>query len=735
MKLQTENKQLIAQDPMTYKNTLHIFLSVSFVTFVLLSCMASIARCEDKPSNRLVDESSPYLLKHATNPVNWYPWGEEAFSLAKKKDKPVLLSIGYLTCHWCNVMEEESFSDPQVAALINDVFIPIKVDREERPDIDQIYMKACHLLSPSCGWPLTLFLTPEGKPFYAGTYIPKENRFGRLGLLELIPRVKELWTQENDSVLKSADSINAAIISSTIQLPGGDMDATYLDAAFQAFLQDFDAQYGGFGSSTKFPKPQNLLFLLRYWHRTGNKDALAMVEKTLTALRQGGIYDQLGHGFHRYATDPMWRLPHFEKMLYDQALLVIAYLEAYQATAKEEYAATAKEILDYVLRDMTAKDGAFYSAESADSEGEEGKFYLWSAAEIKNILGQQEAARVNSVFHIKEDGNYIDPVAGKKTGQNILYIEEAAGKITGLEGMRNKLLAARNTRPRPERDDKVLADWNGLMIAAFARAAQVFAEPEYGETAKRAAQFILDNLRSQDGKLLHRWRQGRAGLSATAADYSFMTWGLLELYGWDFDATWLQLALGLTDDLIENYWDEKLGGFYLTTDNKKSKLPRIKETIDTALPSSNAVAMYNLLKLSRLTGNHIFAEKGAKISRLVSSRAKDSPLAFPMLLGALDLALAPSQEVVIVGEQNAAGTKQMLKALRQNYFPNAVLLFKPAGEKKPEIISYANFIEFMYAVDNKATAYVCINFKCNFPTTDPAKMLQSLRFFSKPQTK
>ena len=709
---------------MINKRIIHIFFTI---VLAFLSFLPNSAKSEERPANRLKHEASPYLLKHATNPVDWYPWGEEAFSMAKEKDKPILLSIGYLTCHWCNVMEEESFSDPQVAALINDVFIPIKVDREERPDIDQIYMKACHLLSPSCGWPLTLFLSPDGKPFYAGTYIPKENRFGRLGFLELIPRVKELWAQERDSVMKSADSINAAIISSSIQLPGGDLNTSQLEGAFQAFALDFDRGYGGFGPSSKFPKPLNLLFLLRYWYNTGSTDALAMVEKSLTAMRRGGIYDHLGYGFHRYATDPMWRLPHFEKMLYDQALLVMAYLEAYQATANGVYANTAREVLGYVLQDMTTKAGGFYSAESADSEGEEGRFYLWSAAEIKKVLGPEEAAEAFRIFHIMEDGNFVDPVTGHKTGQNVLYLEQDAGKIAEFGKIRRKLLDARNTRPRPEQDDKVLTDWNGLMIGALAKAAQVLDQPEYGAAAKRAAEFILHNLRSQDGKLLHRWRNGSAGLTASAADYSFMIWGLLELYRWDFDPAWLQYALGLNDVLIKSYWDEKLGGFYLTVDNEKSMLPRIKETIDTAIPSSNAVAMYNLLILSRLTGNHTFEEKAAKISALLSSRVKDSPLAMPMFLAAADLALSPSQEVVIVGGKDADDTKAMLQVLRKNYLPNAVVLFKPAGEQNPPITNYADFIEFMHAIDNKATAYVCTNFKCSFPTTDPARMLESLR--------
>jgi uncharacterized protein len=715
---------------MKNKCFLPAFLSI---TLLLTSFITENVRGETTTTNLLINESSPYLLKHATNPVNWHPWGDEAFALAQKKDKPIFLSIGYLTCHWCNVMEEESFSDPQVAALINDVFIPIKVDREERPDIDQIYMKACYLLSKSCGWPLTLFLTPEGKPFYAATYIPKEGRFGRHGLLELIPGVKELWNQERDSVLKSAESLNAAIIASTVQLPGEKMDSTYLDAAFQIFNQDYDLHNGGFGTGSKFPKPMNLLFLLRYWHRTGNRQALAMTETTLASLRKGGIYDQLGSGFHRYTTDPLWRMPHFEKMLYDQALLAMAYLEAYQATGKDNYADTAREILDYVIRDMTSKEGGFYSAESADSEGEEGKYYLWTAAEIRKVLHPQEADAAIRIFNITEDGNYTDPVTGRKTGKNVLYLTEDPDKTADYKTICRKLYEARKLRQQPERDDKILTDWNGLMIAALAKGATVLDRPEYGAAAKNAARFILKNLLFSDGIRMHRWRNGKAGIAATATDYSFMTWGLLELYNWDFDASWLREALNLTGTYIKFYWDDKLGGFYLTEADEKSTLPRIKENIDTSLPSSNAVSMYNLIKLSRLTGNPQYEEKGEKTGLLSSSHVKASPLAFPMLLGALDLALAPSQEVVIVGNKNTADTKAMFTALRKNYFPHAVVLFKPAGERSPQINNYAGFTEYMSAINNKATAYVCTNFKCNFPTTEPAQMLESLRAITQKQ--
>ena len=704
-----------------------LFPSIIGFLFVLISCLAGPAWSKDSPGNKLIHEESPYLLKHATNPVDWHPWGEDAFTKARETNKPIFLSIGYLTCHWCNVMEEESFSDPEVAALLNDTFIPVKVDREEHPEVDQRYMEACRLLSPACGWPLTVFLTPDGDPFYAGTYIPKQNRFERIGLLELIPRAKKLWAEEHASVLQSAAAVKAALASSAMLLPGTEMKHAQLDNAFQDFSRDFDWKHGGFGRGSKFPKSLNLLFLLRYWHGTGNDRARAMVEKTLTAMRHGSIYDHLGYGFHRYATDPMWRLPHFEKMLYDQALLVLAYIEAYQATAKTAYADTAREVLQYVLSTLTGDGGAFYSAESADSQGEEGLYYLWSLNEINTTLDARKAAAAKNIFQLAAEGNFIDPLTGGKTGKNVLFTDPAVGRDGSYDEIRKELLQNRRLRPRPELDDKVLTDWNGLMIAALAKTAQVLNQPEYGEAAKKAARFILRNLRSGNGRLLHRWRNGRAGIAATAADYTFLVWGLLELYGWDFDTAWLDEALRLTDELVSGYWDEKLGGFYLTPLMGEGLLPRIKESFDTALPSSNSVAMHNLLRLSRLTGRHEFAERAAGIMPLLSTGAEQSPLAFPMFLAAVDLALAPSQEVVVVGREDAADSELMIQALRRGYFPNMVVLFKPAGgEQSPGIIRYAGFTEYMQTINNRATAYVCTNFTCDFPTNDPARMLENL---------
>jgi uncharacterized protein YyaL (SSP411 family) len=708
----------------------YYYICLFLIGSVIFFGNSDTARCEDRPANRLINESSPYLLKHAYNPVDWHPWGTEAFDLAKQKNKPIFLSIGYSTCHWCNVMEEESFADPEVAALINEVFVPIKVDREERPDIDHIYMRACQLLSPSCGWPLTLFLAPDGKPFYAATYIPKENRFGRAGLLELIPRVQQIWQEERLSVLKSAESINAAVISSTINLPGAEMTSEVLDSAFQKYSDNFDSQYGGFGNSTKFPNALTLMNLLRYWHSTGNKKALSMVEQTINAMRNGGIFDQLGYGFHRYSTDQTWRLPHFEKMLYDQALIAMTYVETYQATSKKEYAKVVDEIFSYVLSEMHSPVGPFYSAESADSEGEEGKFYLWETEEINQVLNKKEAVLARELFHIKEEGNYIDPLIGKRTGKNVLFIDNDIEQTEKFEAIRKKLLKARALRPRPDLDDKVLTDWNGLMIAALAKGAKALDQPVYGEAAKQAAQFILDDLRTPERKLLHRWRLGQAGLDATAADYSFLIWGLLELYEWDFDVRWLEAALTLTDELINSFWDQKLGGFYLTAERKGALIPRIKESLDGSLPSSNSVAMHNLIRLSRLTGDHTYEEKGTKISKVLSNKVKNFPAPFPMLLSALNFALSPSQEIVIVGQADAPDTKKMLKVLRENYMPNAVVLFKPVSEDTPAIVKHVGFVEFMNSINNKATAYVCTNFKCEFPTNDPNKMLDSLKSIS-----
>jgi len=690
-----------------------------------------------KRPNRLIHEKSPYLLQHAYNPVNWYPWGEEAFEKARKENKPVFLSIGYSTCHWCHVMEKESFEDPEVARVLNETFVCIKVDREERPDIDSTYMTVCQMLTGSGGWPLTIVMTPEKKPFFAGTYFPKTGRFGRVGVVELAQKIQELWKTRHSDILTQADRITDFLRESAGNKAGGDLGQSELQSAYHQLAERFESRYGGFGNAPKFPTPHNLLFLLRYWKRTGNGQALTMVEKTLQAMRQGGIYDHVGFGFHRYSTDAQWLVPHFEKMLYDQAMLALAYIEAYQATHREEYAKTAREIFTYVLRDMTSPKGGFYSAEDADSEGEEGKFYLWTEDEIRQFLGK-EADLVIRVYNVAREGNFVEAMAGHKTGSNILHLTRPLAAIAGdlkmtekalgerLEAAREKLFAVRETRIHPHKDDKILTDWNGLMIAALAKGAQVLDEPRYRETAERAAGFILNRLRAPKGRLLHRYRDGEAGIPAHVDDYAFLIWGLIELYEATFQVSYLQAALDLNRDLLTHFWDDKKGGFYLTADDGEKLLVRQKEVYDGAVPSGNSVALWNLLRLGRITGDADLEEKAARIGRAFAGSVQQMPSAYTQLMVALDFAVGPSHEVVIAGSLEAEDTKAMLKALRRHYFPNKVVLFRPE-EEMPEIAQLAEFTRSQVSLNGRATAYVCQSYRCERPTTDTKTMLEMLK--------
>lgn len=693
--------------------------------------------------NSLISEKSPYLLQHANNPVDWHPWSEEAFEQALHEDKPVFLSIGYSTCHWCHVMAHESFEDPQVAKLINDAFVPIKVDREERPDIDQIYMTACQMMTGRGGWPLTIIMTPDKKPFFAATYIPKVGRFGSSGLLELIPRIKDLWTNDRNRLLDSAEKISVNLNQLRTPQPGTTLDESALTNAYEGLCNQFDLQNGGFGSAPKFPTPHNLLFLLRYWKRNNDANALDMVETTLQAMRMGGVYDHVGFGFHRYSTDARWFAPHFEKMLYDQALLAMAYSEAYQATHKVEYADTAREILAYVHRDMTSEAGGFYSAEDADSEGVEGKFYLWSVEELKALLDKDEFSLLLKLFDIQEGGNFEI-----ERGLNILALRsslEDAASVYGipekevrerLSEIRTKLFAAREKRIHPYKDDKILTDWNGLMIVAYAKAAQMLGQPatghapgdqglddqDYSLAARSAADFILANMRGPDGRLLHRYRDS-PGIQANLDDYSFMIWGLIELYEAVFDAQYLQAALDLTRVMIEHFWDNESGGFYFTPDDGERLLVRRKEIYDGAVPSGNSVAMLNLLRLSRLTGNHEYEELADKIGQAFSVQVSRQPAAYSMLMASIDFGIGPAYEVVVVGDPGAQNTLEMLKALRSRFIPNKVVILVDSGQDSPAIFRLAEFTKNLSAIGGSATSYVCANQSCDLPTTDVAKML------------
>jgi len=688
--------------------------------------------------NRLIKETSPYLRQHAHNPVDWYPWGPEAFGRAQRENKPIFLSIGYSTCHWCHVMAHESFEHPEVARLMNETFVSIKVDREERPDIDNVYMSACQVMTGSGGWPLSIIITPDKKPFFAATYIPRESRFGLIGMMELIPHIRELWATQRGEALSLSNKIATVLQQTSQDTPGEELNEATLELTYEQLAERFDGKHAGFSSAPKFPTPHNLLFLLRYWKRGSNKAALDMVEKTLQAMRCGGIYDHVGFGFHRYSTDSQWLVPHFEKMLYDQAMLAMAYTEAYQATGKEDYGKTAREIFTYVLRDMTTPEGGFCSAEDADSEGEEGKFYLWTQEDVRQALGNEEADFVAQVFNIEKDGNFAEQATRKRSGANILHLRKALGELASdlnlsqqdlqahLEEIRQKLFAYREKRVHPMKDDKILTDWSGLMIAALAKGAQAFDEPEYAEAARRAADFILGNMRKPDGRLWHRYRDGQAGVEANLDDYAFLVWGLIELYEAIFDARHLDVALELTSDMVRHFWDEDSGGLYLTPDEGESLFVRKKEIYDGAIPSGNSVAMLNLLRLGRITATSDLEEKAARIGRAFSGSVNKLPSAHTQLMVALDFGIGPCYEVVIAGKAQAEGTKAMVKALRTRFLPNKVVLLNPDGRESPEIAKLAEFTKNQPSIDGRATAYVCMNYNCKLPTTDINKMLELL---------
>jgi uncharacterized protein YyaL (SSP411 family) len=688
--------------------------------------------------NRLIHEKSPYLLQHAYNPVDWYPWGDEALEKARKENKPIFMSIGYSTCHWCHVMEKESFADTQVAQLMNEAFVSVKVDREERPDLDHIYMTVCQILMRSGGWPLNIIMTPDRKPFYAATYLPKHSRLGRIGMVDLIPRIREVWNSRQDEVLESAEKIVGVLQTVEEGSLGDDLGTATLDRAYEELSQRFDQKYGGFSVAPKFPTPHNFFFLLRYWRRTADEKALQMVEKTLHEMRKGGVYDQIGFGFHRYATDAEWLVPHFEKMLYDQALLAMAYVEAFQATGKEEYEQTAREVFDYVLRDMTSPAGGFYSAEDADSEGEEGKFYVWTDEALRDALPDEEAEVIIRAFNVKKEGNFREEATGRTLGSNILHIRQSLQEIASdlkispeellrrLETGRRKLFVIRERRPHPYKDDKILTDWNGLMIAALAKGARALESEVYAEAARKAAQFIIDHLHSDRGRLLHRYRDGQAGIMATADDYAFFIWGLVELYEATFDAQYLEKALALNEDMLKHFWDEKSGGFFFTPDDGEELIVRKKEINDAAIPSGNSVAMLNLLRLARLTGKPELEVRASQIERAFSNIAKQLPSGYTQLMSSVDFGIGVSYEVVIVGDSEANDTREMISALRSRFIPNMVVLFRPTGEKSPEIAGIASFIQNYRGVDGKATAYVCMDHACHAATTDIGEMLAKL---------
>lgn len=686
-----------------------------------------------KFTNRLSKSQSPYLLQHQHNPVDWYPWGEEAFAKATKLDKPIFLSVGYSTCHWCHVMEHESFEDEEVGRLMNDAFVCIKVDREERPDIDNIYMSVTQAMTGRGGWPMTVIMTPERKPFFAGTYFPKKN------MIQMIQSIKNAWQKERDKINQKGDQIELYLLKNANFAKGDALDISNLKKCYTQLSSRFDKTHGGFSSSPKFPIPHNILFLLRHYKRTGDKHALAMVEKTLVEMRKGGLFDHLGFGFHRYSTDKRWFLPHFEKMLYDQALLACAYSEAYQVTSKLAYADTAKEIFTYVLRDMTDTKGGFYSAEDADSEGVEGKFYLWTQAEMKKILTAEETEVVFSVLSCEEMGNYYEEHSGEKLNTSHLHMKNdyayyaralniSEEKLhTTLNKARTKLFNEREKRIHPYKDDKIMTDWNGLMIAALAKGARHLNAPQYLDAAKKCADFFLSTMVIENNVLLHRYRQGQAGIAATVEDYAFFVWGLIELYQSTFDIKYLRHAINLNNTFIDKFWDSKNGAFFYTAVDGEKLLSRPKEVYDGAIPSGNSIAMYNLIQLARLTGDTSLEQKATETGAAFATQINDRESGQTFLMSALSFVVGPSLEIVIVGDPKKPETTAMLKAVNQSYSPNKVVIFKDTTLKGSQLASLAPYTKLQVAIDGKATAYVCQNFACAAPTTDIKKMLTLMK--------
>ena len=702
-------------------------------------------------TNRLIHEKSPYLQQHAHNPVDWYPWGKEAFDKAHAENRPIFLSIGYSTCHWCHVMERESFENEEIAAVMNRDFVCIKVDREERPDVDAIYMNFVQATTGSGGWPMSVWLTPDLKPFLGGTYFPPDDRYGRAGFRRILERVAEAWRTDHDKIVESSVDVLEQLRKQAEAGAAGPalvLNKDALDTGFFVFRRTFDSRLGGFGDAPKFPRPSVFNFLLRYHARTHNDEALQMVLTTLREMAKGGMKDQLGGGFHRYSVDARWFVPHFEKMLYDQAQLVISYLEAFQITHEPVYRDTARETLDYVLRDMRDRDGGFYSAEDADSVIDpanpsvkgEGAFYIWKESEIDAIAGQPAAKWFSYRYGVAEHGNVSEDPHGEFTGRNILYqahsvedtaqhfekpVEEVRAAIHEAE---RKLLAARSHRVRPHLDDKVLAAWNGLMISAFAKAGAILNDERYAQAARRAADFISTRMYDSKSGILHRrYRDGEVAIAGFLDDYAFVAQALLDLYEAQFDLRDLDLAVKLTEKQRELFEDKSAGGFYGTAAGAADLILRTKDDYDGAEPSGNSVAMLNLLRLAQMTGRADFRESAEKSLRAMAARIMAAPVAAPQMLVACEFSLSKPKQVILVGDPAAPDTLRMLATLHDRFVPNKIVMLVKDDDSRRKLTLYIPVVETMTRHQGKATAYVCENYTCKLPTTQPEKFAELLQ--------
>lgn len=677
----------------------------------------------NKKPNRLIAEKSPYLLQHAHNPVDWYSWGDEAFEKAKQENKPLFVSIGYSTCHWCHVMEKESFEDEEVAALLNERFVSIKVDREERPDLDAIYMSVCQLMAGQGGWPLNVFLTPDQVPFYAGTYFPKESRYGRPGIKDVIVQLYDVFKEQPEKIKKVAEQIHSALGPKEDEEQA--LTNEVLEACFNQLRDSFDPQFGGFGAAPKFPTPHHLTFLLRYYHYTKHEQALYMVEKTLNGLASGGIYDHIGYGFSRYSTDQEYLVPHFEKMLYDNALLAIAYTEAFQVTKKSKYKEIVKDIFSYVLRDMRDSRGAFYSAEDADSEGVEGKFYVWTPDEVKQVLGAEVGELFCAIYDITEDGNFegasipnlIKENVQSYTQKHQLDLEQVKIKI---ESARKQLFQHREKRVHPYKDDKILTSWNALMIAALSKASRVFDQAEYVQAAKQAMQFI-ENTLVVNGRIMVRYRDGEVKQKGFIDEYAYLLWAYLELYESTLELSFLKKAQQVAEEMFELFWDHNAFGFYFYGEDNEKLLTRPKEVYDGALPSGNSVAAMQMLRLSRLTGDIKLEDKVSKLLNAFASQIKRYPSGFSYILQAYLTTQMKMKEMVVLTEETHSS---FIQTLQHDFHPETTYLI---GKSTKELAQAAPFVSDYKKIENQTTYYVCENFVCHPPVTDAHEALHYLR--------
>ncbi len=695
-------------------------------------------------TNRLIRAKSPYLLLHAHNPVDWYPWGNDAFEKARKENKPIFLSIGYFTCHWCHVMEKESYSDTGVAAILNQYFVSIKVDREERPDIDRLYIAYVEATTGSAGWPLNVMLTPDRKPFFGGTYFPPDQ------LKSLLQKAADAWSKQRDSVTQTAGRAAQQLIEivSTQPPATSDLQPAILDQAYKQITSTYDATNGGFGGAPKFPRPVTLCFLLRYYARTGQREALDMTLNTLRAMERGGIHDQLGGGFHRYSTGATWLVPHFEKMLYDQAQLAIVYAESYQITHDRFYADTTRDILDFALLEMQQPRGGFASAKDADSrvdpgkqETSEGVFYIWTTQEVENALNKQDAAVFEYAYGVESGGNVPahQDIRGELKSKNVLYeahsTEDTATKLgltakqtaEKLTAGRKALLAARSRRPQPPLDDKIVTAWNGMMVSALARASQALDEPRYLESAQATAKFLETHLYdSKAGKVWRSYRAGGPSVGGFLDDYTDLISGLLDLYQAGFDVHWLKWAVSLQEKQDQLFGDAKEGGYFDAGSSDPSLLSRTRNSYDGAEPSPNSTATMNLLRLAQFTDRAEWRDKAQKTLSAFAARLQSTPDAVPALVSALDFRLAKTKQVLIAGDLTSRDTRELLRQINTRFLPNKILLLADGGAGQQQLARWLPFVAGAHRMQDRATAYVCENYVCKLPTADPQMMARLL---------